>query len=347
MARIPETLLALEHADGTAAIVRERDHERALGLVGYVGEPAARLFGHVPSVEPLTDDRLVQGGRLPAGAVGAEVVDDTGRRLPAAAANGVWLVVVDQSPGLGMACPVRCFDESGTTVARPLPHGWTRTPIDDAPELCPACDGAGWDHALGPGGHPELAVCRHCGHEEFVGALSGQGAPPRPRVPAAPDRVDVDVYAAAGLVPRLAGWVGSRNHVHSIVLDHAPDAALTVQTRDADDLFDAEAVVREVLQDTLRDGERWPDRSPAGLAVWLRTRDRRARQIATRAPVVSRTLPVDGRPEDFLFASAGEAWVAVRREGEPAIVVAAKGLRPEDVALERLADPAAALRAGA
>jgi len=33
----------------------------------------------------------------------------------------------------------------------------------------------------------------------------------------------------------------------------------------------------------------------------------------------------------------------VRREGAPLIVVSAKGVRPEDVALERLADPAAAL----
>src|SRR3954469_12565514 len=106
MGRIPETLLSVEHAGGTAAIVRQRDHERALGLVGYAGEPGARLFGHVPAVEPLTGDRIVQGAGRPAGASGAEVVDDAGRRLLAAPATGFWLVVVAQPAGLGLGLPV-------------------------------------------------------------------------------------------------------------------------------------------------------------------------------------------------------------------------------------------------
>lgn len=347
-----DVLVAVDHDDGTAAIVRDSREDGTLWLCGRVGDEATQLQGCLPATEPLTGDRTVQGGRLPAPAVGAEVVDDAGRRWQAATGEGVWLVVVDQPLGFGLGMPVRYLDAAGGTVARPSPPTWSRTPVDDAPEPCPACAGTGWDHvrphdAAGRGTRASV-VCRECGHEEAIGTALATSAPleprtaPRPRLPRGLD--GLAVYAAAGLPSRLAGWVGDGRRVQAISLDHGPGPALTVETRhEFDERTRDQVVVCQALGDALRADEPWPQRSPAGLAVWLRTRDRALRQIAARAPLVTRLLLVDGRPEPFLVASAGQAWAAVRRHGDLLIVLTASGVRPEDVVLEPLADPLAAL----
>jgi hypothetical protein len=346
-----EVLVTVEHADGIAAIVRDTHEDGALWLTGLAGDAATELHGYLPAAEPLDGERLVQGGRLPVPAVAAEVVDDAGRRWTAATGEGTWLVVVDQPLGFGPGLPVRYLDAAGRTVPKPLPASWSHTPVDDAPEPCPACAGTGWDHvrprdAAGRKA-PGSVVCRDCGHEEAIGAsLTAPAAPVAPpRRPITPDGIDsVPVYTASGMTPRVAGWVGDARSVLAVSLDHGDGPALTVETRhDADDLASAGITVREALGDALREDEIWPQRSAAGLAVWLRTRDRRLRRIAARAPLVTRQVRIDGRPEDFLFASAGLAWAAVRRHDGLTVVLTGRGLRPEDAALERLAGPVSAL----
>lgn len=184
-----QVLVSVEHADGEAAIVRDR---RGLWLAGYAEQPSILIGDDRPRSEGLHGDRTAQGGRLPPGATGAEVVDDAGARHAAAAANGAWVVVVDQ----GVADnPVRYLDAAGATVCAPAPPG-SRTPVPDAPEPCPACDATGWDHIVpddfggterpgdGPCRPSALVVCRTCGHCETAGAFSELrppgGAPPWP-----------------------------------------------------------------------------------------------------------------------------------------------------------------------
>jgi hypothetical protein len=336
-----DLLVAVDHAAGTAAIVR--DTHGGLWLSERVGEGATELHGYQPVAEPLTAETMVQGGRLPSYATGAEVVDDAGRRWAAATGGGAWLVVVDQPIGFTLALPMRYLDAAGETVSRPVPLHWPRTPVDDASEPCPACAGTGWDHVRPRDVEaPGSVVCRDCGHEEAVGSAL---AAPRSAPPAQPVRqrpsVDVDfpVYAAAGFEPRLGGWVADTRRVHTVSLEHGDGPALAVETRaDSDELMPEAIVVRHALEDALRDDEVWPERSPAGLTIWVRTRDRSRRRTAARAPLVTRTLLIDGTPAEFVFASAGQAWAAAYRHGELMLVVSARGVRPEDVALEAFAE---------
>jgi hypothetical protein len=163
MRRVTEVLVSVEHADGAAAIVRDG---RGMWLAGRADQPSVLIDDARPRIEGLAGDRTAQGGRLPPGAVGAEVVDHAGARHPAAAANGAWIVVLDE-PVNGDTNPVRYVDAAGATVTAPLPAG-ARTPIDDAPEPCPACGASGWDHVV-PDDHPggmTHVVCRACGHAE-------------------------------------------------------------------------------------------------------------------------------------------------------------------------------------
>src|SRR5205823_1042714 len=89
-------------------------------------------------------DRTAEGGVLPAGATGAEVLDRAGGRRNAVVGGGAWVIVLDES-ATGALHPVRFFDRHGATVMRPLPAPWPRTPIDDVGEPCPACGATAWD----------------------------------------------------------------------------------------------------------------------------------------------------------------------------------------------------------
>src|SRR3954471_15571082 len=178
----------------------------------------------------------------------------------------------------------------GETVPRPMPRRWLRNTVDDASEPCPACAGTEWDHVrardvetLGS------VVCRDCGHEEAIAAAIAApptAEPPHPTPPARPLSVGFPVYAAAGLEPRPAGSVGDAQGVHTVGVAHGRAPALVVETRaHADELMPDAVVVRNGLEEALRDAAAWPERSPAGLAVWLRTRDRSLRRTAARAPL--------------------------------------------------------------
>jgi hypothetical protein len=86
------TVVSLNYGDGTAAVFRHPDGVMVLTRNVELGG-ATVLEGFRPAIVGLVDDRTIQGGLLPPGASGAEVVDDTGVRRRAEAANGAWVDV--------------------------------------------------------------------------------------------------------------------------------------------------------------------------------------------------------------------------------------------------------------
>lgn len=139
-----EVLVSVEHADGEAGVLRDGED---YCLSGYLSDGGWTLLSEYwSSMEGLTGDRSVEGGRLPPGAVGAEVVDRSGRRHVAASSNGAWVIVLGE-PTVGDPRPVRFLDEEGQTVRRPLPDSWPREPLPHRQETCPACGAKGWERA--------------------------------------------------------------------------------------------------------------------------------------------------------------------------------------------------------
>jgi len=141
-------LLSVEHDDGVAGIVR---HGELACLSGYLGEGETVLDGYWSSMEGLTRERSAEGGLLPPGAVGAEVVDRSGRRHRAVCATGAWMIVLDE-PTIGDMRPVRFLDAEGNIVRRPAPDGWAHEPGPDHHEPCPACGNRTWERMRAPDG---------------------------------------------------------------------------------------------------------------------------------------------------------------------------------------------------
>jgi hypothetical protein len=96
-----EVLVSIQHDDGVAAIVRDGE---SVCLSGYLGHAKTVLDGYSSSMEGLTSERSAEGGLLPPGAVGAEVVDRSGRRHGAACAAGAWVIVLHE-PTIGDVRP--------------------------------------------------------------------------------------------------------------------------------------------------------------------------------------------------------------------------------------------------
>lgn len=372
-----DVLVSVAHADGIAAVVRTG----ADGLLWVTGDHrrgGSGLQGYRPTIEGLTDDRTVQGGALPPGAVAAEVVDDAGVVHAAAAANGAWVVVLDQ-PATGDTSPVRFLDPQGETVTPPLPAEWSRAPVADAEESCPACGASSWlevrplDDSRGArttdSGAWEptpIVVCSVCGHEESIGAfLRFEDDDPtddeqqpglrartlqalvRRQERAAMRRVRFPVYVAAGWTPRLGGWgSSSRRDTHSVTVCHGadppePGPALTIETESRDERgHESErALASQALERALPDeAGGWPERSEAGLTVWLRTRDRDCRRAAANATSSRHPLRIDGRAETFEVVETATAWAAARRHGDLLITLTASAIPPDDIALETLDD---------
>lgn len=139
-----EVLVTFRHASGTAAVVRDGD---VICLSGYLGEDETVVDVVSQAMSGLLHDQSAEGGLLPSGAVGAEVVDRAGRRHRAAAANGAWVIVLDE-PTHGDPRPVRFIDAEGATVRRPLPTDWTRTPLPHHHLACPACGARDWQRVI-------------------------------------------------------------------------------------------------------------------------------------------------------------------------------------------------------
>ena len=153
-----------------------------------------QLADHQPAHVGLDEDRTLVGGRLPSGAVGAEVIDDAGRRIRAISGDGVWAAILDQ-PISWPEPPRWCWDATGAPVAPELPADWPRVRVTDADEPCPACGHTVWDqvtptddsrgmrgtreapstplsddHYAGMEPTP-FVVCTACGYEESIGAI--------------------------------------------------------------------------------------------------------------------------------------------------------------------------------
>lgn len=174
-------LVSLEQSGETVGILRGSDGRMWLsGSIERVAGP--ELDDRRAAWLGLDANRTLVGGRLPPGAVSAEVVDDTGECHVAATENGAYVAILDE-PSRGQRYPVCCRGADGAPVAPTLPLGWTRTAVSDAAETCPACGALAWDEvrptddSRGARGTPDggfeptpRVVCRTCGHEESVGA---------------------------------------------------------------------------------------------------------------------------------------------------------------------------------
>jgi hypothetical protein len=189
-----EVLVSVPTGDGIAGVLRDEDGAVWLSWrIDGLGGP--RLDDYRPSHVGLGDDRTLIGGRLPRGAVGAEVVDDAGRRIAAAVGGGAWAAVLEQ-PVRGPIAPAWWWDADRRPLAAPLRADWPRTRVTDASEPCPACGGPIWDQVTatddsrrmrGTGSAPStpppvvdhyhgmeptpFVVWCACGHEESIGAL--------------------------------------------------------------------------------------------------------------------------------------------------------------------------------
>jgi hypothetical protein len=368
-----KVLVTVEHCDGTAAVVRI-GHE--LLLTDDLRHGAGTMLDdQTPCVIGLAGDRTLQGGVLPAGAVTALVVDDAGVRRAAAAGGGAWAIVLGQ-PCQGAISPV-CFRSwDGELVAPRLPAAWPRAPVADAHEPCPACDeAAGWDEvrandasrgASRAGMHPApFAVCRACGHKATAGTFYASGAideeVDQHELVRRSRKIEAElrrealrtlhdlpfcVYAAHGWTRRLGGWGSSNGAPSSVTVEHGArpgesGPALIVRSERQDRAYESErAIARSTLFGELSaDAGPWAQRSQAGLAVLLHVRDRARLRTAARAAAGERTLLVDGEPASFQALATGDRWVAVRRDGELVLTVAARDVDPGAVELVALVDP--------
>lgn len=164
-----------------------RDQHGLLVTDGVAGGGGAYLREQDPfHPEPASvdEDHCVVGGRLPPGAVSAEVVDDRGSRVIATAADGVYAAMLEQ-PNEGHEPIVCCRDQDGDFVRRPWAADYPSVRVTDTDEPCPACGAVDWDeytpfeewragsgskvdgtHAANP-----VVSCRVCGHEETEGSF--------------------------------------------------------------------------------------------------------------------------------------------------------------------------------
>lgn len=372
-----QTLVSTDYEGGTAAVSRDEDGDPV--LMGDVKWRCGTVLDDFRGAIAIpTEDRTVQGGLLPPGASGAEVVDDRGVRNPAAAANGAWVVVLGQTSH--DTSPVRFYDAVGSTVATPLPEGWRRTPVEDAEDPCPACGTCAWDelHPLdgsrGTGGTDgpceeltPFVFCRECGHEESIGTFYGAMAPEdvdpeevarrvrehelerQTKAREALGTASFRIYAAAGWPAEATGWGwGMRwpEDLHSIRISHGAwneqsGATLTVETEVEEELIDSElAEARHLLEVNLGEtiGD-WPDLSEAALTIWLEARDRERRRIAADAIPELRLVDVDEEPREFLVVQADARWAAVSRLDTVVVKVTGRDVPVEDLRLEALSDP--------
>jgi hypothetical protein len=171
----------VKHARGTAGVAAG---DAGIWLSGHLEHGGGTLLeDYRPRREGLKRKRFAYGGRLPPGATAAVLIDDAGTEHEATVAGGAWVSVIDGDSLLGEHA-VRFTDARGELVAPPLPQAWSREPVDDATEDCPACGGRAWDVVTATDGSRgwtvdqygneepgRVVVCRRCGHEVQMGAL--------------------------------------------------------------------------------------------------------------------------------------------------------------------------------
>ncbi len=91
-------------------------------------------------------------------------------------------------------------------------------------------------------------------------------------------------------------------------------------------------------------GERWPDASRAAITLWQRARERERRAMVLDAVRAEQLIEIDGAPTSMLtLGLPAGLWTGAVRLGELIIVVAVRDLKPTDLRLIALDDPATAL----
>jgi hypothetical protein len=242
---------------GGAGVVRQPD-----GAIVVTDDVAVGHGTHLRAEDPyhpvkswVDEVQSVVGGLLPAGAVGAEVVDDLGRHVDATVGGGAYAALI-APPNDGEDPIVCCRDEDGTPVRRPLPAEYPSDPVADTDERCPACGSLDYEEYVpteqwrggrpGPGGTTvpnPVVVCRVCGHEEREGTFFGvadadesedetlhQARIARARAEARVQRwyaemmllraVPFPVYAAEGWPARIGGSASRGDALTEITIRH-------------------------------------------------------------------------------------------------------------------------------
>jgi hypothetical protein len=177
---IGEVLVSIDHASGTAAVVRYEE-KPGLWLVGSVVNPmGGGVRGHRPITQGLPGSTTAYGGRLPPGAATATVIDSAGMEHAATTGRGAWIAIVPEDAIVAGERPVRYAATDGSLVAPQLPNDWRRTPRIERGSVCPVCDASEWDEitpavdpsVIQPDGKPyqerPFSACRKCGHEDHV-----------------------------------------------------------------------------------------------------------------------------------------------------------------------------------
>jgi hypothetical protein len=157
-----------------------------------------------------------------------------------------------------------------------------------------------------------------------------------------------EIYRVKGFASHLLSW-SSRDAISEVTLGDAhwegqtwrpSQIEVTTSLRDFDrPERKEESAAREALQPMAggASGD-WPNRSAAGLSIWLDRDEREHRRRAAEADVRRLTLPIDGAPHEWTVASSGESWAAVHRNESVTLTVRATGVPVTDVEVERVSD---------
>jgi hypothetical protein len=358
-------VLTLEHADGTAAVLREEDG--SLWLTGYLeGGGGTMLDGYHGSIEGLGDDRLVQAGLLPRGAVSVALLDRAGQRLEAAVGDEAWLAIVehhDDGP-----VPVLFRDAGGEIVRPPLPADWPREPVNDARRECGVCGAFDWDEvtpldesrgmhgrAGGPMQPVKFVCCRVCGHEIRSGGwvtvshddverdefLAQQHRKHREVL----ERATIPVFVLDGWDDSrdIAGWGGRDGQITSLTVAHGDESGprwARVQI-DTDGPWEGlEVAARSALSRLIQNNSEWdPHVSLAAMSIALDSHEREAAVAAHGSPLQQRDIDIDGRPHAAVLAAAGNTAVCVLDTDDGRIMISARNVGPDELALNRLSNP--------
>ena len=356
-------LVSIDHADGTAAMLRSRNGVRLTAGRRYGG--GTLVDDERPCVQGLGEERTVLGGRLPHGAVRAVVVDSSGGEREAAVGDGAWIMVLDE-PLDNADPPVRYIAADGRIVPTRLPEDWPRAPITDAITSCPACAAIEWDavQARGEsrGGSTDshgnytsakIASCRVCGHELRVDGFyrlevdqdhpgahietAAREAERRAQDMRLLAAVNFPVYVfASGPTPRaesLGGGTplydamrGGPSHVR-VHHDDGDHRLLSVETISDPDDSSPEELARDAIRNLMdRTAERWPELSEPALSLWLDERERDLSRSVLDARRSTEKIEVDGTPQSFTCLSLDRRWAAAAGICDLTVVILSRGV---------------------
>jgi hypothetical protein len=191
---IVAVIAELDLGEATARVVLDREGDAWL-LLSRTDEHGQLLIDHRPHQVGLDGDRELVAGRLPVGAVSAEVVSPDGRRVPCVVGPGAWLGLLRGGSRHDdfRSVAVLFRDRDGAPLVVSLPADWPREPVTDTEVPCPACGRCEWDvvtaawegigelrttrWGYGSSGPGRALVCRVCGHEERLGTVMRLGGP--------------------------------------------------------------------------------------------------------------------------------------------------------------------------